>query len=323
MVTNYEISDSFAEEYRDTEEKQSYPTLSFVIPVNSDPQVEQTVRSILDAGYDNCEIIVAITPTTGETMALLEDLQEETDLLEVYTQEEYRTPGGNRNRGIEEATGDVVVFADSDVTIGPLFPWKVAYLFEYSSVDYLGFSVDLEVQDGEKNLFNWYDKHVRFPVEFYMNYALFCPTLCLAVRDELVEDIQFEPWILSGEDMVFGKLAAYKNYEFGFCDDAVVKHPTRNTFEDIVGVGEKTGRGAYQMYAHLPVDVFETESRLLTAKAYTPRSFEYLSDICDDWDELQTYEKVLIWLVSYIEILARTWGYALQAKDDFKHRVTQ
>ena len=70
------------------------PRISIVIPnLNSGPVLERAIRSILDQGYPNCQIIMADAGSTDESRQIIEDFRDRIDVL----------TSGLRDRGCEVA----------------------------------------------------------------------------------------------------------------------------------------------------------------------------------------------------------------------------
>jgi O-antigen biosynthesis protein len=98
------------------------PTVSVVIVTRGRPErVAQTIRSILACRYpkDRREMIVVDTPEDGEApLSFGEGHFEQDAQVRVVVEPE---PGISRarNRGLWEASGEIVVFADDDVDVDP------------------------------------------------------------------------------------------------------------------------------------------------------------------------------------------------------------
>lgn len=98
------------------------PQVSVVIVTRGRPQrVLRTVRSILGCRYphERYQVIIVDTPEDGEAPLAFAatDLPEDADVRIVVES----TPGISlgRNRGLSEAEGEIVVFADDDVDVDP------------------------------------------------------------------------------------------------------------------------------------------------------------------------------------------------------------
>lgn len=317
-VSEAQIDSKRFQAYRDSHSSiSSQPRLSVTIPVYEDPEgLSDTVNALHKQQYSNVEILAVIEPSSGATVNTAEILAREFDDFDFRTSVEYDTPAAARNAGISEANGEILVFVDANVIPEDDFLWKISYVFSNTNVDYLGMPIEIGLSKSPSTLVGWYDRQIRYPVEYYIKGAKFTPTCALAIREEICESIRFESNLIAAEDVLFGKLAYKHDFHLTFCPDISVVHPERSRISDILAVGEKTGRGFYQTYHHLPVTLFSTKPRTYTLNAYTPHSVSYLKMICPEWSSLTKTEKLLLILLSYFEVLARTLGYIKQGIDE-------
>ena len=92
--------------------------VSIVIPVyNRAAVVPVTLQSILAQTYRPLQVVLVDNYSTDNTLNVLQQFKEDherEDLKVVVTREEHRTAGAARNHGFEHATGEWVLFFDSD-----------------------------------------------------------------------------------------------------------------------------------------------------------------------------------------------------------------
>lgn len=95
--------------------------VSIIIPVyNRANVVQATLDSVLAQTYRPLQVVLVDNCSTDDTLQVLETFRKEHPSLNiVITQEERHTAGAARNRGFEEATGEWVLFFDSDDQMGP------------------------------------------------------------------------------------------------------------------------------------------------------------------------------------------------------------
>jgi hypothetical protein len=94
---------------RDPDQRQ--PLVSVVIPVyNGAAFVAEAVRSIVAQGYDSLEIIVVDDGSTDETAEIVARLGKDVR----YLFQENAGPAAARNRGIRDASGELIAFLDAD-----------------------------------------------------------------------------------------------------------------------------------------------------------------------------------------------------------------
>jgi glycosyltransferase involved in cell wall biosynthesis len=87
------------------------PLVSVVIPVfNGERFLREAVQSVLDQQYSPLEIIVVDDGSTDNTAIVARDLPEPVR----YLYQTNQGPAAARNRGIEQAQGSLIAFADAD-----------------------------------------------------------------------------------------------------------------------------------------------------------------------------------------------------------------
>ncbi len=101
----------------------SGPTVSVVMPVyNAGEHLEECLRSIADQslGFEHLEIVAVDDASTDDSADLLDAwaARHPGRVRVVRLAENTGAPGGPRNRGIEEATGEFLFFADPDDRLG-------------------------------------------------------------------------------------------------------------------------------------------------------------------------------------------------------------
>lgn len=92
--------------------------VSIIIPVyNRADVVQATLDSVVAQTYRPLQVVLVDNASTDNTLQVLENFKKEhpgEGFNVVITREEHHTAGAARNRGFEEATGDWVLFFDSD-----------------------------------------------------------------------------------------------------------------------------------------------------------------------------------------------------------------
>ncbi len=92
--------------------------ISIIIPVyNRDSVVPTTLQSVLAQTYRPLQVVLVDNDSTDGSLQVLQDFKQEHDSEDfsvVVVQESHHTAGAARNRGFEHATGEWVLFFDSD-----------------------------------------------------------------------------------------------------------------------------------------------------------------------------------------------------------------
>src|SRR5687767_4132958 len=125
--------------------------VSVIIPTYNRRQwIEHCLDSVLGQTYANVEIIVVDDFSTDDTIDWLRNQEKYRDVL-VHAQDKNGGASIARNTGIEMATGDLIVFIDSDDLLEPTHIETAARLFE-EFPDLGLFCCDSKMIDAEGNI---------------------------------------------------------------------------------------------------------------------------------------------------------------------------
>ena len=84
---------------------------SVVMPAyNAAKEIEKSIESVLNQDYTNYEFLIINDASTDETEQIVKKYPQ----IKLITHEGNKKAGGTRNTGIKEATGDYILFLDSD-----------------------------------------------------------------------------------------------------------------------------------------------------------------------------------------------------------------
>lgn len=93
-------------------------TVSIIIPVyNRANIVPRTLKTVLEQTYRPLQVILVDNFSTDDTMVVLNQFKIENyepDFEVIIAQEKHQTASAARNRGMQFATGDYLMFFDSD-----------------------------------------------------------------------------------------------------------------------------------------------------------------------------------------------------------------
>ena len=185
---------------------------SIIIPAyNVEKYIENTLESIYKQTYANYEIIVIDDCSTDKTFQILE---EHKDIKLLKTKVNSRQ-GAARNIGLENCTGDYILFLDSDDTF---FDSNVLEelnnnIIEKNNPDivYTGLKItgnrDLEIIPNSENI----EKSYRLGSYKWMNVT----TLCIKNKIIQENNIRF-PEKIRYEDVYFAFLAIEKSKTFSY-----------------------------------------------------------------------------------------------------------
>lgn len=127
---------------------------SIIIPThNAENTIENAVNSVLVQDYKDYEIIIVNDASTDNTIEVLKKIKREnTNKLQVITLEQNKKAGGARNKGIESAKGEYIIFLDCDDVLATDALKKIDNTIGNDKPDvvYLGFK--MKNDEHEENL---------------------------------------------------------------------------------------------------------------------------------------------------------------------------
>lgn len=154
-----------------------------------------------------------------------------------------------RNTGVAHAKGDVIAFTDSDCRPHPT--WLAAALSrldEDPTVDAVAGRV-ANVVDGREpqTPAEWWDMLEAFPQERYVCQG-FGVTANLIVRRSAGDAVAwFDIDAVSGGDAIFGRALRSNGSRLVYESRAVVDHPARSTWDELLGKARRTAAGWARM----------------------------------------------------------------------------
>ena len=218
---------------------------TIIIPTyNRAKQLDMLLSSL--QSFNTNEIIIVDSYSTDGTEKMVRRHQLNSNSIRFLQIEEKSIPEA-RNYGVSHATGDVLIFVDSDITIedegwldsliSPLRDGGIGMTYGRVVISsrtfilrYIEANHGLGTQSyGKKSFKVTKDNFVTFPM---------CNT---AIRREVFERTgEFDINLRMGEDIDFCR-RAIKHFDFAYVPEAVVEHHHRNTFFGIIKYGFNTG----------------------------------------------------------------------------------
>ncbi|MBB6502407.1 glycosyltransferase family 2 protein [Pedobacter cryoconitis] len=185
------------------------PVLSIIVPVyNTELYISRCIESIIDQVFTDFELLLINDGSPDNSGAICDDYALRDKRIHVYHQKNQGVSVA-RNYGLDKATGEFVIFIDSDDWIDPVFLEN--YLIELKE-----YPTQL-IYQGLINEFKDEQTYLRLPARRYNNneitMALFEVELrqCLGgacnkiFNRTIIEEygIRFEPSLSYGEDKIF------------------------------------------------------------------------------------------------------------------------
>ncbi|WP_373399203.1 glycosyltransferase [Algoriphagus halophilus] len=144
------------------------------------------------------------------------------------------TPGSYsaRNKGLTEATGEGVLFTDSDCIPAPDWIYQAKNLLEKGEAALYGGQI--EVFSHLENKYVKFEKAFAFPNAFYVEQGSFSVTANLLVKKEVVDKIGgFNPSLMTGGDSEFCNRAVKAGFKISYSPLMSLKHPARSSWEEM------------------------------------------------------------------------------------------
>lgn len=199
---------------------------SIIIPnYNKEEYIEETLNSIFNQTYQDFEVLVIDDGSTDKSIEIINKFP-----VKLYHTTRKRA-GGARNVGIDNATGEYIIFLDSDdyFTNNKVLE-QLANLINNEDIIFLNYTKD---KFGEVILIEEAEEDISIKIEHTKN--LGCPTKCF--KRELLSDIRF-PESKRYEDINFALEAMCKAKSFAYFKDSFFtyrKVEASNTTSEITG----------------------------------------------------------------------------------------
>jgi len=212
----------------DSTESPTKITASILIPVYQDiTGLETTLNALAKVGIPrpDAEVIVC-NDAGGEAISRLATRY---GVREVRLDKNCGSYAA-RNRGIDAAQGDILVFLDADQRVDE--HWLDAGLTALQNADYVGGHIVVNPVDTHNSWWVHFDCATAFQVTEQLRRMQFAPTANLFVRRKVFDHVGiFREELRSGGDREFGQRVHRAGFVQRFCERAITYHPARNRAE--------------------------------------------------------------------------------------------
>ncbi len=200
-----------------SETEKALSRVSVIVPVyNREQYVERCIDSLLEQNYPNVEIVAV---NDGSTDGSLEKLKKYGDKIKLVDPGQNLGVANARNLGLENATGDLILFVDSDDSLVPNSIPDLVRFHEETQTDIVHFAYKIIKDNGEvsfsENLFRT-DGTVekeRFKKEVYPCFitGISLNSVCCAMYSRnCLEGLRFPTGMKTAEDAIFNVRAFSK-----------------------------------------------------------------------------------------------------------------
>jgi glycosyltransferase involved in cell wall biosynthesis len=225
------------------------PFFSIVVPTyNRAGQLENLIESIQKQTFDknNFEVIVVNDGSTDNTQQILD---KNGSYLFISLTLRNSGPATARNRGVEKARGEVIVFVDDDCTLPEYFLEMYFEIFSDKKVAAAGGSVENKVDGIIENAYN---DLLKYLLQKYNNQeqVLFLMTNNFCCRKNIFMKYKGfnEKLTIGSEDREFINNLHFNKEKIKFDADIKIQHHHRFTFLSFARHHYKFGKGSYIFY---------------------------------------------------------------------------
>ena len=295
---------------RDISPPSDKPLISIVIPVYNDAaRLRKTLEALQDQTYpsDRYEILVVDNGSTDESPDLVRTCNEATLLHEV---ENTSSPYSARNRGIEVASGEIIVLLDA--TCVPARNWieEGVKCLEEQGADLIGGNVEFSFYGAEPTAGEIYDALTNCQMEESIQQGK-AKTANLFIRRSVFDAIGLFPeGIRSGGDVRWTRQATDEGLVLSYCAGAKVYKPARR----LRALIKKQWRVAKGKPAIWRQEGREMGLIKLCVLSILPPAFQWVKEKAENRGYLEDRRRILkLWCVRYvINFVMRTGqGYAV------------
>lgn len=289
------------------------PEISVIIPVYNDAEgIKTTIASLVRQDYpsEQYEIIVVDNNSSDNTPCVIEQFQKEyPELVKLYYEKDIQGPAAARNKGINNANGDIICFMDADMWVEKDYLSRIReFFFRNNNTDYLGYRI--EMVERKKNVTSSFHKFVGFPTQKFIFEKHYAVTAALAVRKKIFREVGlFDSRLISGEDREFGNRVYQKGYKFSYSKDIVAYHPASSNLRQILRRYGWYGRGHFQLFFYYPDKYKELNFCLFNPRLYLPPNPLKIKREFPEWTSISQIENIIFYFLLYLNKLSSFSGY--------------
>ncbi len=179
------------------------PLISILIPVyNCEPFLRECLDSVVGQTYDRLEVICVNDGSTDGSLPILLEYAGRYDFIEVIDRENSGVASA-RNRLLEAATGDYILFVDADDSIKPeMAEWMLAQA-EKENADVVTCKICINGKWTNTGINREILDKSTFIYKFIYHRELNGSLCNKLIRRELTKGVKFHPEISYGEDALF------------------------------------------------------------------------------------------------------------------------
>lgn len=193
-----------------TEKRTEKGKVSVIIPAyNNEPYIAECVNSVLNQTYENYEIIIVDDASEDDTLYIAKELALQNDCIRIINNDENKGQGYSRNYALNIATGEYVIFLDSDDFLEPVTLEVVVKKIMKDKSDFVVF--DWKYYKTANKTYSYVNKDEYFSKKFLIRDE--CLDL-LSAKCYFSVNRLYSKKFLKDNDIKFGEGHLYEDWEF-------------------------------------------------------------------------------------------------------------
>lgn len=275
--------------------------VSIIVPIfNCEKYINRCIESLLAQTYDNIEILLINDGSTDSTEKICKEAMEKNNKIK-YIYKENGGVSSARNVGIRNATGEFVMFVDSDDTIRPnTISDMIKYADDYDVI--IGNYEKITNKGVVPNVVENRSKELTFYEFITVNYLW---EVCMKLIRKNIIKKEFDETIAIGEDSLFW-LDNKDNYKYIYIDkiyysyydvetsamnSQVVNNKNITTFkslerliEENEGIANRFYKNEYIVYFHTYKTTYKDPNKIFSKNEhiYFENAKKYYKELMND-----------------------------------------
>jgi len=284
--------------------------VSIIIPVfNNLSVIQQTIKALKEQTYPNDKFEVIVVDN-GSSDGSYEYLLSEDNIILILQTEHLGSPYSCRNRGIEAAKSNVIVFLDSTCIPENDFVEKGLDFIKNTECDLFGGNIIFSFS-GKITAGKVCDSIINVQMKKSIIERGVAKTGNLWVKRYVFEEVGvFLEGVRSGDDVGFTTRCKEKGMKLVFCEDCVTYYAARG-FKALMIKQYRVGKGKARLWYSRGVVRMVNESWKLLLPAL-PSSFKKLFD-GNMMSKYHLWMLIKVYFVLYISRQATFWGITNEA----------
>lgn len=182
------------------------PVVSIIIPIyNAENYISKCIESVLSQTYSNIEIIVIDDGSTDNTNSIVFKYEHDSRLR--HFRKENTGVSDTRNYGIDNSSGDIIIFADADDWLRETLVENVVNYFTTYKCDMVQFNFERVDEFGEilinEKYYEGYTSDKNAIIKLFFSEQIKNSVWNKAFKRELIGDVRFDNSLSIGEDALF------------------------------------------------------------------------------------------------------------------------